>query len=528
MTTLDLLSHATSTTTINDDDLWLTGSARLTLVINLRHFVHPADLPSFEHLRGGDAYAEALRSLNPQSPFLLDTHTAELEQQGYALRVFRSRLLYNQFFPTYKVSWDETMRSRLEAAGCADIHGWQHWRAHTRLTRNGLAVVMLEHDLDNLPLLSCAEHVLELTPAGTPHANGQDQWWLGHSVLQALLDAIGRCIVVRHHDTTATIRFADEASTSRTLRLDRYMIYSLRRIERGGVLVPPGELKQHYAPLLAAFMEGALIEHDGKRSFPRYTPESARHLLDQNTATWNEELCIFTGESALIYRPMDGQALAYIGGPLGLSSRAYSSYWAAIERGIEHMVAYRSEVQQLERYTNHLLSKVPHLTRKVNDGQINREDSEEITALASGLSDIFDILPEQRGQLVTASIFRADYVRQKFDRLLEELDVPQTLELVNTNVEQISFFLSYYNDMRLQWQGQRSNRLALILTVVLMFMALSSFLADTFQVLEPQASERQIGPFTQNQWMLIAFGILTVTVVVWQGYQLARWRWHKR
>ena len=179
-----------------------------------------------------------------------------------------------------------------------------------------------------------------------------------------------------------------------------------------------------------------------------------------------------------------GRGLAYVGGPLGLDAHAYSAYWAGIVRGIEHLVAFRAEAQQTERRTTGLLGQIPGLTRKVNDGTLSAEDLALIEHLATGLSDIFDSLPELRSMAVTTNAFRADFVRRKFDVLIRELAVQETLELVNTNVEQLNFFLSYYNDMRLQWQGQRTNSLGIGLGAVVLFMAISSFLADTFNVVD--------------------------------------------
>src|SRR5262249_40588665 len=153
------------------------------------------------------------------------------------------------------------------------------------------------------------------------------------------------------------------------------------------------------------FMEGALIEHEGQRRLPSYKPEAAEQLLADDVSTWTDELCLFTGESALLYRPLEGHDIAYIGGPRGLISQAYQNHWAAIERGIEHVVAFRSEVQQIERITTDLLTMVPHLTRKVQDGDVTNSDVKEIEYLAANLSDIFDILPEQRGQSITATSF---------------------------------------------------------------------------------------------------------------------------
>src|SRR5262249_43489723 len=114
--------------------------------------------------------------------------------------------------------------------------------------------------------------------------------------------------------------------------------------------------------------------------------------------------------------------------------------------------------------------------------------------------------------------FRADFVRRKFDVLLRELAVQETLELVNTNVEQLNFFLSYYNDMRLQWQGQRTNSLGLVLGAIVLFMAISSFLADTFNVVD------RLDDPNQNGWAIIAWIATGVVGLVILGLMIRRSR----
>ena len=256
------------------------------------------------------------------------------------------------------------------------------------------------------------------------------------------------------------------------------------------------------------------------RSTPRSRP--ARSIAG-DVSSWDEELCLFSGESALIYYPLVGRGLAYVGGPLGLDAHAYSAYWAGIVRGIEHLVAFRAEAQQTERRTTGLLSQIPGLTRKVNDGMLSAEDLALIEHLAMGLSDIFDSLPELRSMAVTTNAFRADFVRRKFDVLIRELAVHETLELVNTNVEQLNFFLSYYNDMRLQWQGQRTNSLGIGLGAVVLFMAISSFLADTFNVVDRfyNATERDLASRTFGTEVIVGvIGLLILGLMIWRSRKL--------
>jgi hypothetical protein len=509
--------------------LHATGAARLVLVINLSTFVAPESVDDFRHLRGSEAFAEALRNLRPHAPFGRDETTDAAERDGYALRIFRSRLVYNHFFPTYRFGWDASMRARLEEMDYADIARWQRWASRIRLTRNGLAVITLEQQLDDLPLIGCTEQLLELPSNGEQPAS-QDQWSIGMMILRAFLDAIDRRIALSVHGRPMEIHFAPTAHFKHSLRLDRYVIYLLRKIERGGQLLSPDDLKRDYAQTIASFMEGALVECDGERRFPLYAANQARALVESDVSSWDEELCLFTGESALIYCPLIGRGLAYVGGPLGLDAHAYSAYWAGVVRGVEHLLAFRSEAQQAERRTTDLLSRIPGLTRKVNDGKLGAEDIELIDHLAAGLSDIFDGLPELRSMAVSANAFRADYARRKFEVLLSELDVRETLDLVNTNVEQLDFFLSYYNDMRLQWQGQRTNSLGIVLAAIVLFMAVSSFLADTFNVAErlvPQ-NDRDTAIRTFGVEIVIAaVGLMILALMIWQARKLVHWRTRK-
>lgn len=512
--------------------LHLTGSLRLVLVINLMTFVAEPDEDSFRHLRGSEHYAAALRALRPAPPFRLDDQCAQIEQDAYTLRIFRSRLLANHFFPTYQVGWDTGMRAQLAKAGFESIERWLRWSARIRLTRNGLAVVTLEQPIDQEPLIAWSERVLELQASHAMHEPtaaspiDQDQWSLGMLILDAFLDSIGRCMPIHLSETQrAQVHFGRPHSAHHTIRLDRYVIYMLRSVQRDGGLIAADVLKQAYAPAIAGLMEGTLVEIDGVRRLPRTAADQSAALVGRDVSSWDEELCLFTGESALIYCPLVSQGVAYVGGPQGLSGHAYPRYWDGIARGIEHVIAFRAEIQQAERRTTNLLSYVPMLTRRVNEGELTSADIGQIDHLATSLADIFDSLPEQRSMAVSSTAFRADYARRKFSVLTRELDVQETLDLVNTNVEQLSFFLSYYSDMRLQWQGQRTNDSNMLISEIVMFLALSSFTADTIQVSEKLGVSERLG----GQGVLVLGVALFVVLVGLLGAGwLRRLKWLRR
>src|SRR6266508_1593656 len=146
-----------ATPRLPEEALRVTGAARLVLVINLGSFVADADADAFRHLRGSEAFAAALRALRPTAPFGVDEATRAIEQDAYTLRIFRSRLLYTHFFPTYRVAWDSTMRERMLQLGCTDIAHWQRWTGRIRLTRNGLAVITLDQPFEDISLIACTQ-----------------------------------------------------------------------------------------------------------------------------------------------------------------------------------------------------------------------------------------------------------------------------------------------------------------------------------------------------------------------------------
>ena len=100
----------------------LPASARLVLVINLGSFVERGRRRCVSaSARLGDVRRGAAGAAAQPHRLAATTRPIAIEQDAYTLRIFRSRLLYNHFFPTYRLAWDSTMRERMQLLGCADI-----------------------------------------------------------------------------------------------------------------------------------------------------------------------------------------------------------------------------------------------------------------------------------------------------------------------------------------------------------------------------------------------------------------------
>jgi hypothetical protein len=74
--------------------------------------------------------------------------------------------------------------------------------------------------------------------------------------------------------------------------------------------------------------------------------------------------------------------------------------------------------------------------------------------------------------------------------------------------------------MRLQWQAQRTNSLGVVLATIVLFLAVSSFLADTFNVID------RLSSVDQQSWVILIWivtggaGLLLLGVLVWRARRL--------
>ncbi|MBX7221731.1 MAG: hypothetical protein K1Y36_17395 [Blastocatellia bacterium] len=508
--------------------LLASGRLRFVLVLNLSRFLDfsPASetknqsptqtREQFNHLRGSPAFLAALRNWKPGIPFVRDLGQDRIEEEGYRLRVFRSRLRETQFLPTYRLEWSTGLLEQLREA-CPDLPELAHaWTVRIRFTPYGLAVVLLERELKNRSLVEWTEEVLEMQRErclveDMAPSEQQVQWLIARWALVRFLETVGWELKVSGGHQPCCLRFQKSFKTERPLRLDRYVLHLFDTLQGPQGEVSPYDLKTAYKQVLAGLMEGSILIENHQKRFPTYPPVPP---CLEDVSSWEEELCVVTGEAGLVYTPLAHRGIVFFSGMHGRPTESYLDYWEAVVRGFEHVVAFRAETERAQRRTVELLGKIPHLTQRVNDGHIGRSDEAEIASLAGGLSDIFDTLPEQRSMEISAIFFRADAARRKFEILMERLDVPQILGQLNTNVEQLSYFLEYYNDMRLQWQSQRINTLAWRVGVVVLFMASTSFLNDGFQVYDRW--NQAIGPVSVRHWTLLTFGFLVfLLVLVW-------------
>jgi len=421
------------------------GKVHIFLVLDLSNFIANKSQKDFERLRGGQAFSDAIKNVEPRAPFDHDHEENETIKRGHAFSVFRGHLVKDWLFPTFSLN-----KARTTSPGEANLkQAWDKYEFRIRLSRAGFLEIKLTRPVP--------------TP---PHAE------------ERLIDLLRDLLQVSSRDSTINpvqwrLGLHGANQFIATLFLDTI------QCKHCGKRIEAQQFWKRDKKTLSAVLEGALIRlHDGEFTFPELDDGALEKLED--LATWKNELCIFAPERSIIYYPPEYIFLP--GQENFIGPVKYEEYWKCILRGIEHTISVRAALQILEGHTTRELDKVPHLTKKITDGDISPEDERDIMHMADEIANTFNILPSVRDVLVPTSVFRASFAVNKFLHLNATLHLKDVLMHVERNVDELVIFLNHFTDVRLQAQLQR-NEVAIsiagfIIATVAFFVAGPSSLQD--------------------------------------------------
>jgi len=561
------MARHTKRMTSEPAELRATGVVSIVMVMNLKRFVVEEEAPfmsaarrylpgwlrrrvpkhlssreCFEQVRGSGEYASFLRTLRPTRWFEIDQEEARVELHGHELSTFRQYLIDTYFFPTYRLTdsqlalTSQALRSAPDLA--AQLDGWVF---KVRLTRNGLVVVKLERALDGMPLVEISQMILEIQRMPAAEGAGADarvptQWQLAMDVVARFVEACGDQFVIETPGGTrrrrGTIHLTHTYPRGKLPLHDRHVVYLFSKMTAGDQEIHVQQLKEQHANEVAGLLENAVLVERGSVRYPRYKAQQIAGVLDADTASWEDEICLITSEASLIFYPLAEKATTFMSGSTRTDQKhIYADYWRSIARGIEHVVALKNEVQILERDTTRLLEKIPDITRKAADGYLSSSDQQDILDLATGIATLFKSLPQQRDALVPSSVFRSSYAAHKFKRLMELLGIHEIEHHIETNVQELNAFLAHFNGIQLQQDEQRTNLIFSVLTVVFSVLVVPSFLADLKQIEWVSQSDLDRLPhsFRQlSQWigaggMSSSSRLIGVVALIWLGAVILVW-----
>src|SRR3989304_322180 len=298
---------------------------------------------------------------------------------------------------------------------------------------------------------------------------------------------------------------------------------------------------------LVSLMEGSVLKpyqednpFDTSRSdhlFPVQRWSIVDQLLEQNQASWNDELCLLGSRAAII---MLGQKwrdyeVSVSSVPSSTLRVQYFRYWGAIERMIEFLIEIRVMALFLEGASYDLLRDIAekiHQTRsELFSGDIKIDaDLPNLVASAASLRHQAALCQSLSHPLLWS---RGKFAIEKANYLLDQLGVPQILQHIERNINSTAEFVNHIDELYLADLSEKSNdndtRLSMILaaaSLTLTILILPSFWADLGQIFEPQLSKyNAILPAMEvfGDWLagiLILTAVFLFILAILQGRQI--------
>ncbi len=475
------------------EDLRIGGRLHVMLALGLRDFIQPDSLDLFDRFRGGRYFAEALRhvTLTNTAAFEPDSEENETVKQGYASSLYRAHLQRHWLFDTFLMR--ATSANQPTDPHLAEL--WPQFSYRIRLSRMGLLEIKLTQAIPHTgegvqPLNQALTNLLEIRSQAAHITKEPTQWALALHCANQFVAALS---AIELHDDHAVsighIRFQPVEATRLQVR-QRYTVLMLDRLScaQCGKTILADDLWEANRSIVGGILEGGLVKNaEGHYVLPRLHAANLLHLRE--LATWEEELCVFSPERSLIYYPRREVLMSGLG---DLNATPNEVYWQCIVRGIEHTLAARTALQILEARTTNELGAVSQLNKRMADGNIDDHDVHDMRMLAQHLSDNFSMLPPLRDVLVATSAFRSGDAVRMFACLNEEVfRMPDALQHVQRNIDELTSFLQYFRSIQLQEEiradshreqlnAAQLNRVGAAVAIAALLIAAPSFCWDLY------------------------------------------------
>jgi hypothetical protein len=352
------------------------------------------------------------------------------------------------------------------------------------------------------------------------------QWRLAMEVCGLFVDAIGSEIPVTGEATPIRL-VVPKPSLSIPLH-ESYVAHHFTELLADNSIVsrskPDKDKKNSHIPVtvndirespqirqaLVSLMEGSVLKpyqednpSDTTRtdhSFPVHRWSVVDQLLEQNQASWNDELCLLGSRAAIIMpaQKWHDYEVSVSSVPSSTLRVQYFRYWGAIERMMEFLIEIRVMALLLEGASYDLLGQIAekiHQTRsELFSGDIKiDEELPELVASAASLRHQAALCQSiSHPQLWS----RGEFSTGKANYLLDQFGVPEILEHIERNINSIVEFVNHIDELYLADLSEKSNENATWLSMILAaasltltILILPSFWADIGQMIDLHLSQ---------------------------------------
>lgn len=357
------------------------------------------------------------------------------------------------------------------------------------------------------------------------------QWQLAQEVCQRFIEAIGSTIQLSSKRSISLSRPKRNITSSFN---DSFVLYHFNDLMAPGQLI---ERKQwsladwkanrnkmftlsfydlHNSPRvkegIAQLIEGAMLKRpnlpEGSqkdvRRFPRQNRQMVNRLFQKNGSTWNDELCLLTQRSAVIWpsRHARNEDLYISTLPTTTSRVKYIWYWDAMERMLEFIIEVKLLSGLVERESvealNEFSEALSQMRRDLLAGNLDLR-RERLVDLANEAANLSRLVGLCHGLSTPQTWSRAEYAIGKAKHFMNLLEIPALIDHAETNLDNMTNLINHQDELYLANLSERNNRANRRLTiaffiasVILVVYSLPSFWFDTVGLFDTQPEQHMM------------------------------------
>jgi len=213
--------------------------------------------------------------------------------------------------------------------------------------------------------------------------------------------------------------------------------------------------------------EATQPENDSFFPEPRWSISDS--IDEQNQSSWNDELCLLSGRTALIMSSLRWREheMAISTVPSATLQVRYIQYWEAIERMIEFILEIRVLAQLIESNSYDVLGDIipqVHATRsKLFLGDIEME--QDLPKLVTRAAHLRRLAALAQGVSHPQLWSRAEYAIRKAEYLFKQLGVDVTLENIERNIDSINSVVDHVDELYIADLSEKSNDKATLMSI---------------------------------------------------------------
>jgi hypothetical protein len=275
------------------------------------------------------------------------------------------------------------------------------------------------------------------------------------------------------------------------------------------------------------------VSDNRKIVFPTPRWSLVDKFLEQNQASWNDELCILASRTAVImpskqWRDYD---LAVSTVPSSTMKVKYSRYWSTIERMIEFIVEVRVLAQLLESSSYDLLEEIAKIVHQMREKLFtgNIKMYPHMRILAANAANVKRLAALCQSLSHPQLWSRTEYAIQKAQYLLDQLDVPKTLQHLERNIDSIASMVDHVDELYLADLSEKSNDKTTLLSLgvaaaslTLTLLMLPSFWVDMYQLNQEYISSVWEQGGSGFSLLFVSLGTLLAMILIFLAFILLR------